>query len=522
MSNGYRLRITVKRALVIVLLLIQIFLFTLAFTRYLQVLQWLTIVLQFISFFVALAIINRTTKSGFKLSWVFLILAFPLVGGILYLLFSFQGSAKKMDRCLRTIESQTKGVMFFDKTFTETLDSPDINQMRYLMNHLHYPACTNTETKFLCPGEAFLPVLLEELMKAEKYIFMEYFIFQPGAMLDSILDILEAKAREGVEVRIIFDDFGCFVTVPSDFQRQLERRGIKAIKFNPFRPILTAVQNNRDHRKIASIDGKVAFTGGINLSDEYINAVDVHGRWEDSAIMVSGDAAWCLTVIFLQMWNLNTVIARNKGRILVKESQVTSSLEDFSAYKPVLEALPEAQGIVIPYADSPMDDENIGEHIYMQIISNARKYLYITSPYLIIDDSMVSALKLAAKGGVDVRIITPHNGDKKFVHDTTRTYYKELILSGVKIYEFNGFIHSKTFVCDDMTATVGTINLDFRSMYLHYECGVWLHEAQAVMEVKQRFLQEIESSFIITEQTCKDRHFNSLGRNILRLVAPLM
>lgn len=521
MSSGgkYTFKIIMKRFVEIVLILGQIFIFATAFSNSLVIVQWLGRVLEVISIFVAISIISKNAKSGFKLSWVFIVLAFPLIGGLLYLVFASQGSARKMDRCLRAVEEETKPHMKLPQhrpAEVLTDENQCVKLYRYFTDFLRYPAFENTETRFLCPGEAFLPVYLEELKKAEKYIFLEYFIFQPGKMLDPILDVLEEKAKEGVEVRVIFDDFGCFVTVPPNFQKLLENSGIKTIKFNPFKPVLTAVQNNRDHRKITSIDGKVAFTGGINLSDEYINEVDLHGYWEDSTIMLRGDAAWSLTVIFLQMWNMNISFLRDQGR------QVCRDIEDISRFYPEQLVLPQAGGLVIPWADSPMDDENIGEHVYMQMITSARRYLYITSPYLIIDDTMVSALKLAAKGGVDVRIITPHNGDKKFVHTTTRTFYKELLLAGVKIYEFNGFIHSKTYVMDDIAANVGTVNMDFRSMYLHYECGVWIYGTSSVMEVKERFLQEVSRSIEVTVETTRKNHYNSLLKNVYRLVAPLM
>lgn len=251
-------------------------------------------------------------------------------------------------------------------------------------------------------------------------------------------------------VRLIYDDMGCFLTLPKDYPAQLKSFGIECTIFNPFRPLLTVKQNNRDHRKIAVIDGKVAFTGGINLADEYINAIEKHGHWKDASVMVKGKAAWSFTLIFLQMWETCTHIDEDYKKFYPWKDQ---------------ECPITAHGFVQPYADSPMDTENVGEHVYLQILNNAKNYVYINTPYLIVDDSMVSALCLAAKSGVDVRIVTPHRWDKWLVHMTTRSYYRTLIEAGVKIYEYtNGFIHSKTFVSDDHIATVGTTNLDFRSL----------------------------------------------------------
>lgn len=327
-------------------------------------------------------------------------------------------------------------------------------------------------------------------------------------MWNSILDILKRKAAAGVKVRLLYDDLGCFFLLPTDYPKQLHTYGIECRVFNPFRPFLTVKQNNRDHRKIASIDGKVAFTGGINLADEYINAYEKHGHWKDASVMVAGKAAWSFTLMFLQMWEFCTGID-----------------EDYTMYYPWKDYPCEIQGtgFVQPYADSPMDKDNVGEHVYLQIINNAKRYVYINTPYLIIDDNLLSALRLAAKSGVDVRIVTPHRWDKRFVHMTTRSYYRELIDAGVKIYEYSdGFIHSKTFVSDDKTATVGTTNLDFRSLYLHFECGTWMYESEAVLEVRDDFLTTLDHCQQITEKDCKCGLIMRIFQDILRVFAPLM
>lgn len=279
--------------------------------------------------------------------------------------------------------------------------NPDLApEIDYLEKSAGYPVYSGTRVTYLTPGEAKLAHLLEELEKAEKYIFLEYFIIQGGEMWDEILAVLKRKAAAGVKVRVIYDDFGCFFLLPNDFPAELAKYGIDCRVFNPFRPLLTVVQNNRDHRKIVSIDGKVAFTGGINLADEYINAIELHGHWKDASIMLEGRAAWSMTLMFLTMWQVTT-----------------GEEEDMEQYYPWKDApctVP-SDGFVQPYADTPMDTDNVGEHVYLQLINNAKRYVYITTPYLIIDDSMISALSLAAKSGVDVRLITPHIWDKRFV-----------------------------------------------------------------------------------------------------------
>lgn len=327
-------------------------------------------------------------------------------------------------------------------------------------------------------------------------------------MWDTVLEILKHKAAEGVEVRIIYDDIGCFLRLPKNYTKRLDDFGIKCIVFNPFRPFFTAIQNHRDHRKIVSIDGEVAFTGGINLADEYINEIQRFGHWKDTAVMLRGAAAWSLTLMFLEMW----AVAGNTA-------------EDYSRFYPYGDKpLPhESDGFVQPYCDTPMDRENVSEHIYLHILSRAQDYVYICTPYLIIDETMSSALTLAAKSGVDVRIITPHIPDKKAVHATTRSHYHELISAGVRIYEYSkGFMHSKTFVSDDRVATVGTANLDFRSLYLHFECGACLYDSKTVLDVKKDFLDTLDTCVEITPDQFKVTSRNRLLRAILRLYSPMM
>lgn len=464
-----------------------------------------------ISLCVSIYIISKKDKGAYKLIWVFMILIFPVFGGLFYLLFNFQSVSGKNKKRLAYMHKKSEKYLYmpggdYDEAISEL---PYYSQqIDYLEKFVGFPIYSHTQTKYLTPGEMKFKYLLEELEKAEKYIFLEYFIVQQGKMWDSILEILKRKARQGVIVRLIYDDVGCFFLLPKNYPKELREYGIECVVFNKFRPFLSTVQNNRDHRKILSIDGKVAFTGGINLADEYINEIEKHGHWKDASIMLKGKAAWSLTVIFLQMWNLC------KG-----------TDEDFSKYYPKEDTAYqiEADGFVQPYSDSPIDDEHVGEHVYLHIINNAKKYVYINTPYLIIDDSMVSALCLAAKSGVDIRIVTPRISDNWWVHMTTRSYYRELIKGGVKIYEYSqGFIHAKTFVSDDKVATVGTINLDFRSLYLHFECGVKMYDTPAVGEVKEDFLKTLEICDRITLEKCKSSLPMRLFQDVMRIFAPLM
>ena len=469
------------------------------------------VLLTVVSFAVALHVVSKRDKGAYKIAWLFIILLFPPAGGIFYLLCHVQRSTRRFRRDIETINDKTRQSFLLcgDKLgeFSQAHPQQETS-VAYLQHYAGFPVFDRTKTRYLTPGEEFFPVLLEELEKAEHYIFFEYFIVQEGKMWNAILDVLKRKAAQGVKVRVMYDDMGCFFLLPKDYRKTLESYGIECAVFNPFRPLLTAMQNNRDHRKITSIDGRVAFTGGANLADEYINGYAKHGYWKDASVMLEGEAAWSFTVMFLQMWELARGVR-----------------EDVSAYYPWKDAPCEvsSDGWVQPYGDSPMDEEHVSEHVYMQLFNRARNYIYINTPYLILDDSMLSALELAAKSGVDVRIVTPHVWDKYLVHMTTRSYYADLLRAGVRVYEFTpGFMHAKTVVCDDEAATVGTVNMDFRSLYLHFECGVRMYESAAVAQVRDDFLKTLEVCHEMTLPECEVGALRSVGRQILRLFAPLM
>lgn len=470
-----------------------------------------SVALSLISLLAVLYIVRKHDKGSYKLLWVILISVMPIFGGFLYLMTRLQTSFPNFKENGKLAEKKAKSLLEdSDKNLikAEAMLPNRVHQLRYLHRFAGFPVYENSFSEYLSPGEEMFKRLLEELEKAEKYIFLEYFIIREGVMWNAVLDILKRKAAAGVLVRVIYDDVGCFFTLPSDYPSQLKEMGIECAVFNPFRPLLTVVQNNRDHRKIASIDGKVVFTGGINISDEYINEIEKHGHWKDCAAVIKGSAAWSFTVMFLAMWEVSTGIN-----------------EDYSKFFPGFETdgSKTACGFVQPYSDSPMDDENVGEHVYLQIISSAKDYVYINTPYLIIDDSMLSALVLAAKSGVDVRIVTPHIWDKRFVHMTTRSYYSELIAAGVHIYEYSkGFIHSKTFVSDDDIASVGTTNMDYRSLYLHFECGAVFYDCSVVKEVKEDFLETLKVCKEIRPEDCRVNFFMEILQDCLRLIAPLM
>jgi cardiolipin synthase len=509
-----------RRALVVLSLFIQIalFLFLIAGTGIYVTYSYFF--LNIISVIVCIYVINKHEKAGFKLTWIFIILLFPFFAGILYIVLNIWSTPKKFREELdRNIQDSREAFYLPGNRLDELIETyPDFKtHAHYLQEYAGFPVYGNTRQEYFPSGESFFYKVQEELEKAQKYIFMEFFILKEGLMLNAVLTILERKAAEGLDVRIMYDDMGCFFALQPDFQKEMEEKGIKTFVFNPFRPIVSSLQNNRDHRKIISIDGKAAFTGGLNLADEYINAAERFGHWKDAAIMIEGDGAWSLTLIFLQMWNLGFKEKDNYSSFYPWKNNVIEHTA-----RGVAEGF-EAWGYVQPYADSPIGNENVGEHVYIQIINQAKKYVYINTPYLIVDDNLLSALTLAAKSGVDVRIITPHRWDKWIVAITSRSYYRRLIQAGVKVYEYTfGFNHGKTFVSDDRIATVGTTNLDFRSLYLHFECGVLIYESKTITAVKRDFLNTLPASQEITLEQCARNAFQRIVSDVLRVFAPLM
>ena len=463
-----------------------------------------------LSLLITLGIINSKSNPAYKIAWLIPILLFPVFGGLVYLLFGSDRTGRYLRKKLQGIGTEMDNVIgeAHRRSGAEQLPPDAANQSRYISHCAYCPPYQNTTTEYLPLGEVKFERMVEELKKAKHYIFLEYFIIQEGKMWNTILDILRQKAAEGVDVRVIYDDMGCIMILPTGYDKTLEQMGIKCRIFNPFVPILSSRFNTRDHRKICVIDGNVGFTGGINLADEYINAYEKHGHWKDTSILLKGEAVFNLTVMFLSMWDY---------------LDGTTGKTDYSRYYPTVWD-ENAKGYVQPFADNPLDDEAVGETVYLNLINKAKRYVYITTPYLILSSEMLTALTSAAKCGVDVRIITPHVPDKWYVHAVSRSHYQTLIEAGVKIYEYTpGFIHAKTFVVDDNYAVVGTINLDYRSLYLHFECAVWMYQTPSVAQVRDDFFKTQQISQEITLEECRSLSFpRRLGRSVLRVFAPLM
>ena len=472
---------------------------------------WLNVLLTIISLLVVVYVVNRRQNPAYKLTWSVMILAFPLFGGLMYIAASLQSSTHRFRKKAAAAQEAVAPYMTQDRSITDALRRQSRTKAAhasYLANKAGFPVYTNTYPVYLPSGESKFEWLVRELKTAKKFIFLEYFIIQEGLMWDTILKILIAKVKEGVEVRLIYDGMGCMSTLPKNYDGILESLGIKTMIFNPFMPLATVIQNNRDHRKIVVIDGHTAFTGGVNLADEYINVYDKYGHWKDSAIMIRGDAVRSFTMMFLETWYISKPIDADIKAYLPSKDQSFRIA---------------GEGFCQPYADTPLDGEHVGELVYFDLINKAVDYIYITTPYLIPDNELVTALCFAAKSGVDVRIITPGIPDKKYVFTATRSFYGELLDSGVKIYEYTpGFIHQKTCVSDDSVAVVGSINLDYRSLYLHFECAALLYDSPAVIDVKRDFLDTMSRCEEITKEKYKKiKRRHALTMSVLRILSPL-
>lgn len=460
---------------------------------------------------VLIYIINTKGNPAFKMTWMLCVLLFPFVGVIFYIFVQMQVGTRFMQNRLSTLRIETEPYMQQDPEIVKDLwasKSANAHLSYYLSRQLGFPTYRNTKIQYFPLGEYKFKAMVEELKKARNYIFMEYFIVEKGHMWGTILEILKEKARDGVEVRFMYDGMCAISMLPYGYPEHLERLGIQCKMSNRIKPFLSTTQNNRDHRKICVIDGKVGFTGGINLGDEYINRKKRFGHWKDTAVMLKGDAVQSLTMMFLQMWNVEERRPERYKRYLTpKKTELRRGL-----------------GYVIPYADSPFDNENVGEEVYFHILNHAKKYVHIMTPYLILDNEMITTLTRVAKSGIEVIIIMPHIPDKWYAFAVAKTYYKELIEGGVQIYEYTpGFVHAKVFVSDDDTATVGTINLDFRSLYLHFECGVFIYNNPEIDKIEQDFQQTLARCHKVSLVEAKERSlFIKISGHVLRMVAPLM
>lgn len=473
---------------------------------------YISLAISILALILALHIYGKNENAAFKMPWIILVIVLPVFGICLYVLFGRAGAVGYTRRRYENVIEKSDGILKQDAQTADALEKEDFaiaNQARYVRDYARYPVYRGTAVQYYGWGQDVIADQKEELKKAEKFIFMEYHAIEDSASFHAVEQILVDKVRQGVEVRLFYDDMGSIGFINPAFVKRMEAEGIQCRVFNPVMPMLNIFMNNRDHRKVTVIDGRVGFTGGYNLADEYFNITHPYGVWKDTGVKLTGLAVRSLTLMFLEMWNT------------MKPSDDT-----YAPYLPQLAPAdcPPDDGYVLPYADSPLDDERVGENVYMNIIKNAKHTLYISTPYLILDDEMILELCLAAKCGVDVRIMTPGIPDKKLVYRVTRSYYPALARGGVRIFEYTpGFNHAKLMLCDDEVATVGTINLDYRSLYLHFENGAYLYKCKAVRDIRADFDGLWPQCNEVTEQ-CRAARSAALrvSQSILRLFAPLM
>ena len=475
--------------------------------------QWFLMLERLAGLMLVLMIYGKHETASMKMPWIMLILLLPIAGVMMYLLIGLNGSTRRMRKRYEKVDELLLPLLDANDAVIEKEAAKDrrlFNLSRYLRNHAGYPVYDDTKVTYYDDGAKGLEAQKEELGRAKDFIFMEYHAIEDAESWQGLEEILVERAKAGVEVRVFYDDMGSIGFINIDFVEKLKALGINCRVFNPFAPGMNIFLNNRDHRKITVIDGQVGFTGGYNLANEYFHVTEPFGFWKDTGIKLEGSAVKSLTVTFLEMWN-----AISDENTLDK---------DVKRYLPKAERKEEEAGFVQPYADSPMDDIAVGEDVYISVAELATEYAWFITPYLIITDEMSHALSMAAKRGVDVRIITPGIPDKKIVYSLTRSYYNGLVRNGVRIFEYTpGFCHCKMSVTDDLLATCGTINMDYRSLYHHFENGCLYADCEAVLETKRDFERTMAQSREVTEQYRSGRGaFLRFGQMLLRLVAPLM
>ncbi|MGN1148235.1 MAG: cardiolipin synthase [Lachnospiraceae bacterium] len=457
---------------------------------------------------VLIYLINKEDLPEFKIAWVIPICVLPVFGTILFMFVDKNFGSRSLKREMNKVIDRTEQYMKQDQAVLEDMETSDDAAGKlayYLSDTGGYPAYRSGKNTYFKLGEDKWQDLLTELKKAEHFIFLEYFIVEPGIMWDSVLEILTEKAKSGVEVRFMYDGMCSLLLLPYNYPAKMEKLEIKTKAFSPIAPLLSTHQNNRDHRKILVIDGKVAYTGGVNLADEYINKKERFGHWKDVAVKVTGEAVDSFTMMFLRTWD-----------ILDKPSEYEKYL-----HRCVTENV---EGFVIPYGDGPNRKENVAEKVYLDILNTAQKYVHIMTPYFIVDSTFLMMLKYAAQRGVEVKLILPHIPDKKYAFAIARTYYPSLLAAGVQVYEYTpGFVHAKLFTSDDCKAVIGTINLDYRSLYHHFECAAYFYKNAVVSDVEADFQETLKVCQQVTPEYYKSIPvFSRIFGHICNLIAPLM
>lgn len=494
--------------IVVVVVLAQVALIVVAFQMLSDTLVWLYSVFAVLGIILALYIVTSDSNPSYKTFWLAVMFLLHPIGGLLYLVFYGTSIKKKNKTFAQQVLQKMRRNLDYDEVLMKRLKEESgvaHTQAFYLKNRASAPVYDDTKVKYLDSGEEYFKWMIREMRRAERFIFLEYFIIGRGQLWDEVLKVLQEKVAEGVEVRVMYDDFGCMRSLPFGYVRRLRKMGIRAVAFNPLMSVVAARFNHRTHRKITVIDGKVGFTGGANIADEYINAKDKCGHWKDAGVMVRGGAVHSLTVMFLALWD-------------------TVSGERSNDQKYFEEVAQEGDGYVAPFTSGPSKEYSVATMVYTNMITKATKEICITTPYLVPDDGFLATLRAAAECGVDVKIITPGRVFQKIVHQVTKSYYRQLLMSGVKIYEYTpGIVHGKTIVVDGEHAVVGTINLDYRSLHWHFECGVYMYRSSCIGDIEKDFREILAKSRAVTLAEHNKTHMVvRMNRAILRIFAPLM
>lgn len=466
-------------------------------------------ILNFIVSLMFTGILVRTdTDPNFKISWLIFIWIFPLLGAFFYLFFNNNIFVRKLRKDFLYVDDYQKSHIYQKGNIIDQLDDKSKAIASYIDDVAIASVYPQKGSKYYRVGDLLFEDLLQDLKNAKKSIFIEFFIIDTGYMLDTIMEILIEKVKEGLDVRVMYDDIGSMAKVPKDFAKTLRKYGIKAHVFNKVSLVVLPHNNNRSHRKMVIIDGEIAYTGGLNLADEYINKKVRFGHWKDTGVRITGEAVWSFLVVYQSFWNM------------FEENPIP--LDDDYTYKNI--SYEKNKGAIQPYESSPINKAQSGKGAYMQLINRATDYFYIMTPYLIPPFDMLEALKNAVKSGVDVRIMTPKIPDKKLIFLATRSYYEELLKEGVRIFEYTpGFIHAKTCVSDDRFASIGSINLDYRSLYLHFENAVMFYDCDVVLDAKNDFIEtQKECDEIFIPQARKSKAANKFMITLLRIFAPLL
>ncbi len=489
-----------------------------------------------------LYLLNCRLDPTAKITWLVVVMLTPVFGALLYFYTRMDIGHRALKARFSHIIAMTKDSIPQSEEVYRSLEEEDPGSaalVRYMQRSGCHPVYHRTEVTYFPLGEDKFAELLRQLEGAKHFIYLEYFIIAEGMMWGEVLEILARKAGEGVDVRVMYDGTCEFALLPHKYLKLLRKLGIRCKVFAPVSPFISTHYNYRDHRKILVIDGHTAFNGGVNLADEYINQVQRFGHWKDTAVMLKGEAVKSFTLMFLQMWNMDER-ELEFGKSLAYPAMPGGQLPGQSEIQP--EAQPKVQpgeqsevqpgeqpkgnvkGYVVPYGDWPLDDDKLGERVYMDILNRARRYVHIMTPYLILDGEMETALKFAAERGVEVALILPGIPDKRIPYALAKTHYRSLLASGVKIYEYTpGFVHAKVFCCDGKEAVVGTINLDYRSLYHHFECATYMHGTDCIADIEADFRDMFSKSRQVTPETVrKEKWTMKLAGVLLKAAAPLL